>query len=665
MAEEKQLWRCRLCGNEQPVGENNNICTVKSCGADLTLYGDIVKPPASIPHRFNWKPLVVVLAVLVAAAGIGFGGWSLGRVFGNPTGAEPPISAPPLDADTPEADQPGTSPEETSPPEAPPEPDKTELPDFGAFSNGWAHELADKAQTGGDVYSKSYEYTGAAGDVMIPEYIDLLTGSEDFKFVLADTKTLSDDTVSCTYYMLAYTGNAEVTEIIFEDSLGGQKIRAGDNAELNLVLSDRRSTEGGGKLEITCANELIPAVSAEKTSYNFNGAFTLQDFAAFSGSLLEETRSSERNAYFRYDYLLFSDEAMEAAEQYIDLIRSCAYPYYLNQSGDHLDGEYTIDFCGFEEFGPTRRLVYYPIYDSEDNKYAESLAVYIAIDRHSNGRTNWLTMYIAKDISLVDDGYRATGLTADFPDFGGFSNGWAHQVTEGDGYKSYEYTGAAGDVMIPEYVKLLTESYGFVLTDTTTSSTESAEITNYSLSHPGAALELTLQDARSVQGGGGELKLSFTSGLEPVTGEEKTSYIFRDNYTLQDFAAFAGKLAGTLEESENEYGHKFNYPLSSDEAVEAANQYIALIKSCAYPYYVKQAGTYTGGSTDDFIGLEEFGPNTDLPHFAMIDHANNTTYTESIAVYVSMDSWQDGSKELYIVVSPAIALVDDGYRASV
>ena len=72
MAEEKQLWRCRLCGNEQPVGENNNICTVKSCGADLTLYGDIVKPPASIPHRFNWKPLVVVLAVLVAAAGIGW-----------------------------------------------------------------------------------------------------------------------------------------------------------------------------------------------------------------------------------------------------------------------------------------------------------------------------------------------------------------------------------------------------------------------------------------------------------------------------------------------------------------------------------------------------------------------------------------------------------------
>lgn len=409
MAEEKQLWRCRLCGNEQPVGENNNICTVKSCGADLTLYGDIVKPPAPVPHRFNWKPLVVVLAVLVAAAGIGFGGWRLGRVFGNPTGAEPPISTPPLDADTPEADQPGTSPEETSPPEAPPEPDKTELPDFGAFSNGWAHELADKAQTGGDVYSKSYEYTGAAGDVMIPEYIDLLTGSEDFKFVLADTKTLSDDTVSCTYYMFAYTGNAEVTEIIFEDSQGYQKIRAGDDAELNLVLSDRRSTEGGGKLEITYANELKRAVSAEKTSYNFNGAFT-----------------------------------------------------------------------------------------------------------------------------------------------------------------------------------------------------------------------------------------------------------------LQDFAAFADKLAGTPEESENEHGHTFDYPLSSDEAVEAANQYIALIKSCAYPYYIKQAGTYTGGGwTGDFIGLEEFGPNTDLPHFYMMDNANNTTYTESIVVYVSMDTWQDGSKELSICVSPGIAVADDGYRASV
>lgn len=115
--------------------------------------------------------------------------------------------------------------------------EKALLPDFYSFSNGVAWELEDLRETSADRSQRVYAYAYEAGDVMVPEYVDLLAGSDDY--TLLGRRAGSDSDRSAMYYWFTYNGEADVTEFSCSATIGERF----SMEDIDLLLIDVRSMD--------------------------------------------------------------------------------------------------------------------------------------------------------------------------------------------------------------------------------------------------------------------------------------------------------------------------------------------------------------------------------------------------------------------------------------
>ncbi len=141
------------------------------------------------------------------------------------------------------------------------------VPDFQAFSNGHAihNEDEDSLDRFDDRYILHYEYTSEAGDVLIPEYIRLLTDSGAYTFQGSFTNPDQD----LSYYWFSYNGSGDVATFSLSLCNIGTNMQTIETGNINLFLADIDYTDLGSNRNLTlhASPDLEVSDTGARTTY--------------------------------------------------------------------------------------------------------------------------------------------------------------------------------------------------------------------------------------------------------------------------------------------------------------------------------------------------------------------------------------------------------------
>ncbi len=142
------------------------------------------------------------------------------------------------------------------------------VPDFLAFSNGSATQNED-ATIGNQLEDRTifyYAFASEAGDVLIPEYIELLKNSEMYTL----RGSFSNPVEKLSYYWFSYDGNEEVVPFSLSMCNASTNMQTIETGEIHLFLADIDRTElgAGRQLALHHSPELSLSDTGDRTTYH-------------------------------------------------------------------------------------------------------------------------------------------------------------------------------------------------------------------------------------------------------------------------------------------------------------------------------------------------------------------------------------------------------------
>lgn len=479
---EKMVWRCKMCGHKQSLSKS--ICEGVGCGADLSLYGEVIKvkpkapSPKPDPDDLKKKIVIGIIIAVIAILGVIATAVIVRRLYPDVPAPSPSSGSPTAEPNTPAPSDDSDNDDEPN--------DQSSLipataPDFLTFANGYAEEDAFREDLD-ERYTRGYRLSKNSAETIIGEYLDLLTDNESpYQYRLIDSAFAQGTSRLLTYYWYRYTGDTDVTEFTTQPA-------ASINIEdANLVITvaeydDYTVAYVGPANEITLQDDgyrttYVPAIAP--------------DFLSFANGFAYELSLEGQEGAPNYNKIYWIDrnDADLLISEYVSLFEK-NYSFGAQGSTGFENDGLQFTYFWFTYFG-TANVAEFNI-DLANNDRIKNTNFIIMIVRYEDGI--YVDLMPANEITLQDDGYRTTfNGFALVPDFAAFA---PDNVTQLDSYSEYlddryshhyHIDRSTGDQVISNYMALLEYPYLYRLIDSAVHEGSDHTYTYYWYTYTGAA----------------------------------------------------------------------------------------------------------------------------------------------------------------------------------